>query len=155
MASSLAIMSLQPLVVKAGTARPFSPIGHDASYCIADGAATAGNYAFVEQTVPPGEGPPLHLHTREEEGFYIIAGEITFVVADKTIVAGPGDFVLGPRNIPHRFYNSGNVPAKYVMVISPAGFEHFLTEYGDLIASDPTNKAAIVALGDKYGLQFL
>src|ERR1700710_2605568 len=47
---------------------------------LATGDETDGKYAIWEAIVPPGGGPPPHVHSREEEGFYILEGEITFHV---------------------------------------------------------------------------
>jgi len=44
---------------------------------LATGEDTNGKYALLEAIVPPGGGPPPHVHSREEEGFYILEGEIT------------------------------------------------------------------------------
>ena len=43
---------------------------------LATGEDTNGKYALWEALVPPGGGPPPHVHSREEEGFYVLDGEI-------------------------------------------------------------------------------
>lgn len=85
---------------------------------------TGGYYALVEVLDP--EGPqPLHVHHREDEGFWILEGEVTFEVGDETIKASPGSFVFGPKDVPHR-YTVDSGPARILFVISPAGFEDLI-----------------------------
>ena len=57
---------------------------------LATGEDTNGKYAMWEAIVPPGGGPPPHVHSREEEGFYILEGEITFMVGEQRVVATAG-----------------------------------------------------------------
>lgn len=52
---------------------------------LATGEETNGKYALFEALVGPGGGPPPHVHSREEEGFYVLEGEITFQVGDKRL----------------------------------------------------------------------
>ena len=69
----------------------------------ATAADTGGLLTIVEVTEPPGAEAPLHVHHREDEGFWILEGEVTLYVGDETIEASAGDFVWGPRDIPHRY----------------------------------------------------
>ena len=90
----------------------------------AAGKKTDGHYALVEVLDP--EGPqPLHVHHREDEGFWILEGEVTFEVGEETIKASPGSFVFGPKDVPHR-YTVDSGPARILFVISPAGFEDLI-----------------------------
>src|SRR5437660_2006590 len=72
---------------------------------LATGEDTNGNYAIWEAIVPPGGGPPPHVHSREEEGFYILEGEITLTVGGKRSVATAGMFANMPVGTPHSFKN--------------------------------------------------
>jgi len=66
----------------------------------------AGDVSFIWVVMRPGEGPRLHQHPYAET-FIVLEGEATFTVGDEVIVAHPGDIVVGPANVPHRFVNSG------------------------------------------------
>ena len=79
---------------------------------LATGDDTNGKYAMWEAIVPPSGGPLPHVHNREEEGFFIIDGEITFQVGDKRIVATAGMFANMPVGTPHSFKNESGKPAK-------------------------------------------
>src|ERR671924_315369 len=69
----------------------------------ASGQSTDGRVAVIEHLSPRGSGSPLHVHHREDEWFYVLEGELTIWVGGDVVVAGPGGFVYGPRDIPHTF----------------------------------------------------
>ena len=77
---------------------------------------------------PHREGPPLHEHATEDDSFYILEGEVTFIVEDGEIVAAPGTFVLVPPGVRHTFANRGDAVARFVNVHAPAGFDVRLEE---------------------------
>ncbi|MGB9632365.1 MAG: quercetin 2,3-dioxygenase [Chloroflexaceae bacterium] len=93
---------------------------------LATGEETGGRFSLVEEVGRRGVSAdaPLHLHTREEEGFYVLEGEVAFYVGDEVIHATPGSYVLLPRGVPHRFtLESDHV--RMLTLCSPAGFEGF------------------------------
>lgn len=83
---------------------------------------TGGQLTIVEVTEHPGAEAPLHVHHRDDEGFWILEGEVTFEVGGETIEAGAGDYVFGPRNIPHRF-TVGPRGCRMLFIMVPGGFE--------------------------------
>ena len=85
---------------------------------------TGGHYTLVEVLNAEGEGP-LHVHHREDEGFWILEGQISFEVGEQEIKAGPGSFVFGPKDVPHR-YTVESGPARLLYILSPGGFEEFV-----------------------------
>jgi len=91
---------------------------------------TGGRYTLVEVLAPEGFASPLHVHHFEDEGFWILEGEMTFYVGDQTVKARPGSFLFGPKEVPHAFtVDSG--PARLLFVLSPAGFEDLVREMGE------------------------
>ena len=74
------------------------------------GEDTRGGLTVVEVTMGPGRMAPPHVHHREEETFLVTQGQLTFQIGEQTINAGPGDVVVGPRDIPHRFAAGPDVP---------------------------------------------
>ena len=97
---------------------------------------TGGHYTLVEVLEPEGEAP-LHVHYREDEGFWVLEGQLTFEVGEEIIKAGPGSFVFGPKDVPHRFtVESG--PARLLFILSPAGFEEFV-----YATSEPAKERAL------------
>jgi quercetin dioxygenase-like cupin family protein len=92
------------------------------------GQESGGAYFAMEALVPPGGGPPPHVHTREDETFYVLEGRIRFRLGDATVDAGPGDFVSVPRGEVHCFHNASDTTARLVLTFTPAGIERFFEE---------------------------
>jgi quercetin dioxygenase-like cupin family protein len=95
------------------------------SFCLS-GADTGDAYCLLEISLAPGTCVPRHTHTREDESYFVLAGELEVIVGDDVFVLKPGDTLIAPREIPHELRNSGNVENHYLLVFSPAGFEEFL-----------------------------
>jgi len=95
----------------------------------AGGDETRGGFTLIEALAPSGFGTPLHIHHREEEGFYVLEGSMTVQCGDDRWVAEPESFVLLPRGVPHAYLvNEG--PCRMLQVTSPAQFEKFAEEVG-------------------------
>jgi quercetin dioxygenase-like cupin family protein len=94
----------RPVLRKPGEGRTVAVVG-DVYRFLAVGEETGGKYALWEAVVPPGGGPPPHVHSREEEGFYVLEGEVTFTVGGERIVAAAGAFANMPVGTPHSFKN--------------------------------------------------
>ena len=128
---------------------------------LATGEDTNGKYAMWEAIVPPGGGPPPHVHSREEEGFYILEGEITLQVGGERIVAKAGMFVNMPVGTPHSFKNESGRTAKMLISVAPAGLEQMFFECGvpldeGATAALPPSKDEIeklLAVAPKYGIE--
>jgi quercetin dioxygenase-like cupin family protein len=128
---------------------------------LATGQETNGTYAIWEAIVPPGGGPPPHVHSREDEGFYVLEGEITFQVGNERIVATPGMFANMPIGTPHSFKNESGKPAKMIISIAPAGLENMFFEIGVPLpegattASPPTNEEIekLLSIAPGYGIE--
>jgi len=91
---------------------------------------TGGQMTIVEMTEPPGAQAPLHVHHREDEAFWILEGDATFEVGDTTIEAHAGDYLFGPRDIPHR-YTVGDAGCRMLFICTPAGFEDLVIAMGE------------------------
>jgi quercetin dioxygenase-like cupin family protein len=119
---------------------------------LATGEDTNGKYALWEAIVPPGGGPPPHVHSREEEGFYLLEGEITLAVGDKRLVASAGMFANMPVGTPHSFKNESSKPARMMISVAPAGVP--LTERSTA-AMPPTKEEIekLLAVAPRYGIE--
>src|SRR5437016_13378901 len=69
----------------------------------ATGESTGGSLALLEASIPPGSGPPPHVHADEDEAFYVLAGVLELVAGDEILIARAGDFVFVPRGTLHCF----------------------------------------------------
>lgn len=127
---------------------------------LAEGEQTGGQYTLVEAFVPPDGGPPPHTHTREDEAFYLLEGEMTVTIAGRPLVLTPGGFAFGPRNVEHTFRNTGRGVARMLVWITPAGLEHFFRAVGAPLRPGTREAAAptadqvekLLATAPRYGL---
>lgn len=122
---------------------------------------TEGAFALIEEVTPPQGGPPPHMHTREDETFYVFEGELEFVVGSRVLSATAGSVVYGPRGIPHAFRNAGTTPSRMAVFITPAGLEGMFEEFGEPVTDPSTPPEGLpdierlVALNQKYGVEIL
>ncbi len=107
-----------------------------------DGAGSDGTVAVAETLVPAGAEPPLHVHAREDELFYVLEGEVVFQRGLELIETGPGGAVMLPRGIQHGF--ALRTPAARMLVIAtPAGLEQTFRAF-----SEPATKRVLPPLPD-------
>lgn len=92
---------------------------------------TYGGFTLIEVSTPQNLVVPPHIHEDEEEGFYILEGQLRVTCGEQTWTLGPGDFVMMPRGIPHTCSGVGNGSARLLQITSPAGFERFIAEAGE------------------------
>ncbi len=103
--------------------------------------------------------PPLHVHTREEESFYVMEGAITAYVGDEVIRVEAGNLLTLPRGVLHR-YTIGTEHARYLNLCTPGGFEGFLRELSEPAPSmtmppapeGPPDIPRLIAAAAKYGI---
>jgi len=126
-----------PLVRPTSEGRTVAVVG-DIYRFLATGDETNGAYAMWEAVVPPGGGPPPHTHSREEEAFYILEGEITFQIGETRIVATAGTFANMPVGTPHCFKNESGKSARMIISVAPAGLEQMFFECGVQLAQGTT-----------------
>jgi len=125
----------------------------DVIYVKLSGQETGGRYALLEDVTPAGCGTPLHVHHREDEGFYVLEGDYLFEADGKLVEAHTGDFVFVPRDIPHRFRNVGKTTGTLLLTLEPAGLENFFEELSAV--AGPPEPAKLAPLFEKYGLELL
>jgi mannose-6-phosphate isomerase-like protein (cupin superfamily) len=84
-----------------------------------------GRVGVIDNTVPVDtKGPPLHHHAFDE-AFYILEGELTFQVEDELTSVRQGELAFAPGGTPHTFANQSGAPARFLLVVTPAGFERY------------------------------
>lgn len=97
---------------------------------------TGGTLGLIEAKFYKGFGPPLHVHRREEESFYVIEGEIRFRTGEEEFVAGPGTWVWGARGVPHTFKVESE-SARALILVTPGGFERMFEVGGVPVRESP------------------
>src|SRR5262245_51660934 len=151
---------MKPIIRNTQQGRTLALVG-DVYRFLATGEDTNCKYALFEALVSPGGGPPPHVHSREEEGFYILEGEITFTINGERVVATAGMFANMPVGTPHSFKNESNKPAKMLTSVTPAGLEKMFMEIGVPLAEGATNALPptrediekLLAIAPKYGIE--
>ena len=89
---------------------------------------TENNFALLDLTLPRGAEPPRHVHTQEDETFYLLQGEITFHIGADTVNAQAGDVVVAPRKVPHNFTLT-TPEARFLVLLTPGNFIGHFMEY--------------------------
>lgn len=152
-----------PFATSAATAPTFSVVS-DVYRVLATQATTGGVLGLVDAIIPPGGGPPPHVHTREDEFFFILEGEITFYIESPgikaPIIAPAGTFLFAPRDQKHRFRNETDKPARMLFGVLPGGLEGLFKDAGrelpaGAVAPAPVTEQDLMRLGqlaaEKYG----
>jgi quercetin dioxygenase-like cupin family protein len=106
-----------------------------------------------------GAAAPLHVHSREDEQFLVIDGEVRFVIDGQETVAGPGETVIMPCGVPHAYVVTSPT-ARIVGSVTPGGFEGFFTALGTPVTddADPQPGPAVPQLAEAsadFGVQVL
>jgi quercetin dioxygenase-like cupin family protein len=124
---------------------------------------TGGAYAQWEAIVPPGGGPRLHVHSREDETFFVLQGEVQFLIDGVHQAAPAGSYVSLPAGTAHRFRNESASIARVLITVTPGGLEGLFFEAGLEIepgaevapppAADEKEKIRVAAL--RYGIALL
>jgi len=95
-----------------------------------DGEQSRGAYSLSETWGAHGSMPPLHVHHRSDETFYVRDGELRLFLSDRQIVLTPGQAALAPSGVPHT-YRVESPRARWIVINSPPGFEQFLRAVGE------------------------
>jgi mannose-6-phosphate isomerase-like protein (cupin superfamily) len=128
---------------------------------VATAESTGGAFGLTEAIGPAGSSPPLHVHHREDESFWLLEGELTVRCGDETFTAEPGSFTFLPRGIPHTFVVEGDRPARLLSFCTPGGFEGYFAAAGRPAEHDgmPPRVAPDVAhlrrVGEDFGLEIV
>jgi quercetin dioxygenase-like cupin family protein len=103
------------------------------------GENTGDRYSIVEDALPPkSPGPPLHVHRKTNEAFYVVKGFLKFLIGTEKVDAPAGAFVFIPGGTAHALMNPTDEPAIYLLIMSPPGFEKYFEELADIVNNNPT-----------------
>ena len=92
-------------------------------------------------------GPPLHVHDREDECFYILGGELSVRCGEEAFSAGAGSFVFLPPGRPHRFWAPAQ-PARLLLIVAPGGIEDYFREINSASTDDERHQ-----VGERFGIR--
>ena len=115
---------------------------------------TGGDFSLMERTLPPGgRRPPAHRHVNCSEAFFVLDGQISFVLDGQDLTGGPGDFLLVPRGAAHTFGNSSDEPARLLVLHAPAMDAYFEELHRLWASGQPPATAEERALMARFGME--
>lgn len=130
---------------------------------LATSADTQGKFALIEAVARKGNVPPPHIHHREEETFYVLEGEMTVSVGDRSIKATPGTMVVVPRHTVHSFVIESE-QVRVLNLLTPAGMEGWFKEFSvaapSMMLPPPaeipcSDIQKMLAAAPKFGIEFV
>jgi quercetin dioxygenase-like cupin family protein len=125
------------------------PVGGPLTFKVR-GGQTGGRLTALENVIPPGQGPPLHAHAREDEALYMVAGTLRFRLGDEVHTTPKGSFVFVPRGTEHCFQNVGDVPARLLVIFTPSGMEEFFERFA--VLDGPPAPEVFARIGEPVGM---
>ena len=94
------------------------------------GTDSDGRLAVVESEGRRGDMPPLHVHRRDDEAFYVLEGELSLHLPGRSQTLCTGEAFVAPKDIPHA-YRVESETARWLAIVTPAGFDDFVREVGE------------------------
>ena len=143
-----------PFTVGPGAGRPFALPTRGRGTVKVGTPGSGGTLSAFELVMESGEGPGLHVHSREHELWYVLEGEFRFLLGDALVHQPTGSLAFGPRGIPHTFQNIGAGTGRLLVITGPAGLEEFFLEY-DRRATAPYDTEALEAAARVGGIDFV
>jgi quercetin dioxygenase-like cupin family protein len=133
-------------------------LGHRVTFKAA-GSQTTNGMVILEVDAPAGYAPPTHMHSHEDEAFYMLEGSLTVTCGHQTWEVGPGGFAMLPRQIPHGL-RAGPGGCRFLVFTTPAQFEHFVMEVGRRVQepgggdalSEEDEMSRVRAAAPRYGI---
>ena len=117
------------------------------------GAESGGAFELYQQTNLPGTGVPPHVHTLEDETFFVVSGMVRFQVGRETIDAGPGTTLVAPRDVPHSYQIIGDRAGVLLFIVSPPNLAPMFADLGAL-RTDPPDFAKAAEICGRFGIRF-
>jgi quercetin dioxygenase-like cupin family protein len=140
-------------IVKAGERAALNVLGMPLRM-LCEARETGGSWSLFEEEVPLGMGPPPHRHDWDE-AYYILDGEIDFVIDGDMVKSKAGDFNYLPRKTVHGFKGASEAPSRVLIFAAPAHGSEFFHELNDEVRSIPDDLAKIPEIGERHGIQFM
>lgn len=123
---------------------------------------TGGQLWLQEVLGERGYASPMHRHTREDEAFYVLDGEVSVYLGDDVLRVGPGDFLWAPRDLEHAFCVESDT-ARFLALGTPGGMDGFFFATGEPAvaltvpppAAGPPDVDALIRVSSEYGIEMI
>jgi quercetin dioxygenase-like cupin family protein len=144
---------LQPAIVTPKQALSIKPFGLEMRVLLTTGA-TGGAISVIMAWHKPGEGPPDHVHSSQEEMFFIVEGTYELTLDGQTSTVGPGTIVFIPRNVVHRFKNVGDTTARMLDWSLPGGQDRYFKAVSELAAGGGFTGEKVIKISKRFDTNF-
>jgi quercetin dioxygenase-like cupin family protein len=144
--------NLKPKIIRNNDGKLLNVIGDIQTHKLV-GSDTNNQIVEWVDNVEPGVGIPPHVHTKEDEIFRVIKGEVEIMIDGKTTVLEAGDTAFAPKNVPHSWTVVGVEKAQMITSAFPAGIEYMFNELHELPQGPPDFKKLAEICG-RYGITF-
>jgi quercetin dioxygenase-like cupin family protein len=129
-------------------------VGASQLFLKATGEDTAGSFFLSETVVEPGfPGPPPHRHERLHDMFYVLEGELTFLLGEETQRLPAGSFVCVPPGTVHTFSNPTEEPVRFLNFNTPSGWENYMRDLSAAAQSGSLTPETIRQIASRYDFQ--
>ena len=152
MESATVTARIDATMVRAGEGERLNVAG-DIVRVLLDSAGSGGAIAAFEVISQPGGGPPLHRHEKEDELFFVLEGEATFVVGGDRHLIRSGESIFAPRGSIHTFGNTGAGTLRMIVVCTSGGLERPFREVDAM--GDGMTPERLMAAFVEHGVRFL
>ncbi len=120
----------------------------------AEAGATGGSFTLLEEP-PPLLDTSTHVHSREDEMYYVLEGEHVFVCGGQEFEVGPGGVVFLPRGVPHAHRRRVQGVGRLLCMLTPAGLEGFFRILAEATRSGGPMEEAYARASREYGITWL
>lgn len=145
--------AVTPTLVWPGEAAVYDQMQGEKIHILLAAERTGGAMTLFIDEVPPGAGPPLHIHHNEDETFYVLQGELVMEVDGERTTVKAGSTAFLPRDVPHAFANLSEQTVRTLVVVTPGGLEHFFAEVEPLAMQEEPEMSAILAVAAEHGVE--
>jgi quercetin dioxygenase-like cupin family protein len=118
-------------------------------------ASTAGgHFSLMERALPPGgRMPPAHRHLACDEAYYVLEGEVTFLLEGLEHVGAEGWWVLVPGGASHTFGNRSAGPARVLVIHAPPLDSYFADLHDLWHRPEPPTREEEIDLMRRHGME--
>jgi quercetin dioxygenase-like cupin family protein len=146
----------KPIIVQPEAGKNLHFPGGDVASIMLSGEQTGGALAVVAGTQAPDSGPPLHIHSKEDELFLIVGGNYSFFTNERWVEVDAGGAVYLPNGIAHRYRNIGTTTGRHWVIMTPSGWELFMTQYANELANpDGADPNRMVEITREHGIEHI
>jgi quercetin dioxygenase-like cupin family protein len=142
----------QPMIVRSQDLPPLRVLGADVRF-LCEGDRTQGAWSMMEVTLPQDAGPPPHFH-EWDEAYFVLEGDVQFIVGEQHFTARSGDFIYTPGSVIHGFRGASQRPARVLILDAPAHASAFFMRVDREVTELPRDLPKVLDIGRQTGIHF-